>query len=113
MKSNLNPHKDMDIRKQLHELLLAAGFKHNTGDDTYSQHLSGTFSLEVGSDLTLHIVCCADASETGVEHAQLGFDNISLMLVVERTLCDILAKMNEERLSANLNAAMKMLERIP
>ena len=103
----------MDIRKELHGLLLSVGFKHNTGDDTYSQPLSGTISLEVGSDLTLHIVCCADASETGVEQARIDFDRLATLLVVERALCDTLAKMNEEKLSANLGAAMKMLEKRP
>jgi len=103
----------MDTTEKLHEFLLSKGFRHNTGDDTYSKHLSGTFYLEVGSDLTLHIVCEADASETGIEQVRIDFYIIGELLVIERALCDTLAKMNDERLSANLNAAMTMLKRIP
>jgi len=96
------------IPPELKTALLGLGFKHNKGDNTYTRHFCGHFSLEVSPDMELHLICDSEGSVTGIESMGLGaWETTILNDVTVMLLCKRNAQLQSTHKN-NINALLKL-----
>lgn len=98
----------MNREQHLHDWLTFFGFTHRKNDNSYTKALSGAFSVEIDKDLSLVVLCNAEASLTGVEYFEADFDTLMSLVVIERELSNVRRHLKVSALENNVNALLKM-----